>query len=67
MDILNNEKDSIISNFNTLKEWASSPIFLSIASYVSLLVAYFVDSILLLLISLGLVGYAIYLAFKFED
>tara|TARA_R100001163_G_scaffold65708_1_gene64159 strand:+ start:1392 stop:1595 length:204 start_codon:yes stop_codon:yes gene_type:complete len=67
MDILNKVKDSIKSNFNTLKEWASSPIFLSIASYVSLLVAYFVDSILLLLISLGLVGYAIYLAFKFED
>jgi len=67
MDILNKVKESIKSNFNTLKEWVSSPIFLSIASYVSLLVAFFADSILLLLISLGLAGYAIYLSFKFED
>tara|TARA_R100001460_G_scaffold65015_6_gene105304 strand:+ start:137 stop:340 length:204 start_codon:yes stop_codon:yes gene_type:complete len=67
MDILNKVKESIKSNFNTLKEWVSSPIFLSIASYVSLLVAFFADSILLLLISLGLAGYAIYLSFKFKD
>ena len=67
MDILNKVKESIKSNFNTLKEWVSSPIFLSIASYVSLLVAFFADSIILLLISLGLAGYAIYLSFKFED
>ena len=67
MDILNKVKESIKSNFNTLKEWVSSPIFLSITSYVSLLVAFFADSILFLLISLGLAGYAIYLSFKFED
>jgi len=67
MDILNKVKESIKSNFNTLKEWVSSPIFLSIASYISLLVAFFADSILLLLISLGLAGYAIYLSFKFKD
>jgi len=67
MDILNKVKESIKSNFNTLKEWVSSPIFLSIASYISLLVAFFADSIILLLISLGLAGYAIYLSFKFED
>ena len=67
MDILNKVKESIKSNFNTLKEWVSSPIFLSIASYISLLVAFFADSIILLLISLGLAGYAIYLSFKFKD
>ncbi|QBX32591.1 MAG: hypothetical protein GOVbin2604_43 [Gammaproteobacteria virus GOV_bin_2604] len=67
MDILNKIKESLKSNLNTLKEWVSSPVFLSIASYISLLIAFFADSILLLLISLGLAGYSVYLAFKFED
>lgn len=66
MDILNKIIESIKSNFNTLLEWFGSPIFLAIISYIFLLIGFLIDSVIFLLISLGLVGYAVYLTFKFE-
>jgi len=67
MDILNKIIESIKSNFNTIVEGFKSPIFIGIISYISLLIAFSRDNIIFLLISLGLVGYSIYLTFKFED
>tara|TARA_R110001592_G_scaffold88921_1_gene261663 strand:+ start:7097 stop:7300 length:204 start_codon:yes stop_codon:yes gene_type:complete len=67
MDILNKIIESIKSNFNTIVEGFKSPIFIGIISYISLLIAFSIDNIIFLLISLGLVGYSIYLTFKFED
>ena len=64
MNILNKIIESVKSNFNTLVEGFQSPIFIGILSYISLLVAYAIESILFLLISIGLAGYTIYLTFK---
>jgi hypothetical protein len=64
MNILNKIIESVKSNFNTLVEGFQSPIFIGILSYISLLVAYSIESILFLLISIGLAGYTIYLTFK---
>ena len=64
MNILNKIIESVKSNFNTLVEGFQSPIFIGILSYISLLVAYSIESILSFLISLGLAGYTVYLTFK---
>lgn len=64
MNILNKIIESLKSNFDTLVEGFQSPIFIGILSYIFLLVAYSIESILSFLISLGLAGYTVYLTFK---
>jgi len=62
--MLNKIIEAIKSNVFTLIEWTKEPHIVLGVSWILLAIGYFLSSIILFILALGLGGYGVYLLFK---